>query len=207
MVPQFNDDKHTLPHVVYTCTLEHFDGVEIPVVPDRERVDVLIGQSDKALLTVREGADPEEPNFVLTRLGPVASGGRAPSSNSALSTLKVVVEPLQSCDCFKLKEEIFSLKETVRQYELQDEVLQPSRTDEFTSSLVEPNIKVVNGRYEMPVPLKSGMLDKLSNNYENALKRTMTLKAMRNPELHNLLCDTFAELVAEGWMEPVGDCT
>ena len=88
-------------------------------------------------------------------------------------------------------------------------MLQPSRTDELTSSLVEPNIRVVNGRYEMPVPLKSGMLNKLSNNYENALKRTMTLrnKAMRNPELHNLLSDTFAELVAEGWMEPVGDCT
>ena len=192
MVLQFNDDKHTLPHGVDTSTLEHFDGVEIAVVPDRERVDVLIGQSDKALLTVleeREGADPEEPNFVLTRFRPVASGGRALSSNSALSTLKVVDEPLQSCDCFKLKQEIFSLKENICQYELQDEVLQPSRTDELTSSLVEPNIRVVNGRYEMPVPLKSGMLDKLSNNYENALKRTMTLrnKAMRIPELHNLI--------------------
>ena len=184
----------------------------VGLIPDRERVDMLIGQSDKVLLTVleeREGAGPEEPNFVLTQLGPVASGGRVPSSNSALSRLKVVVEPLQSCDYSKLKQEISSLKETVCQYELQDEVLQPSTTDELTSSLVEPNIRVVNGRYEMPVPLKLSMLDKLSNNYENALKRTMTLrnKAMRNPELHNLLSDTFAELVAEGWMEPVGDCT
>ena len=86
MVPQFNDDKNTLPHAVDTSALNNFDGVEIPVAPERERVDVLIGQSDKALLTVleeREGMDPEEPNFVLTRLGPVSSGtsgGRAYST-------------------------------------------------------------------------------------------------------------------------------
>ena len=109
MVPQFNDDKNTLPHAVDTSALEHFDGVEMPVAPERERVDALIGQSDKALLTVleeREDADPEEPNFILTRLGPVASGGRVSFGTYALSTLKVVVEPMQSCDCNQLKHEI-----------------------------------------------------------------------------------------------------
>ena len=73
------DDAHTLPHAVDTSTLEHFDGVHIPVAHDRRRVDVLIGQSDKSLLTVleeREDMDPEEPNYVLTRLGSITSGGR-----------------------------------------------------------------------------------------------------------------------------------
>ena len=211
VVPQFNDDKNTLPHAEDTSALEHFDGVEIPVAPERERVDVLIGQSDKALLTVqekREDVDPEEPKFVLTRLGPVASGGRVSSGTNALSILKVVVEPMQSCDCNQLKHEIVLLKEAVREYELQDEVLQASRTDELARSLVQPNIKVVHGRYEMPVPLKLDMIDKLPDNYENALKRTLALrtKAMRNPDLYNVLSDAFAELVAEGWMEPVGTC-
>ena len=115
---------------------------------------------------------------------------------------------LQSCDCNQLKHEIVSHKEEVREYELQDEVLQASRTDELARSLVEPNIKVVNGRYEMPVPLKLDMIAKLPDNYENALKRTLALKtkAMRNPDLYNVLSDTLAELVAEGWMEPVGTC-
>ena len=48
VVPKFSDDAHTLPHAVGTSTLEHFDGVHIPVAQDRRRVDVLIGQSDKS---------------------------------------------------------------------------------------------------------------------------------------------------------------
>ena len=47
VVSQFLDDENTLPHAVDTSTLEHFEGVHIPVVPDRRRVDVLIGQCDK----------------------------------------------------------------------------------------------------------------------------------------------------------------
>ena len=51
------------------------------------------------------------------------------------------------------------------------------------------------------------MIDKLPDNYENALKRTLALrtKAMRNPDLY-VLNDTFTELIAVGWMEPVGTC-
>ena len=65
VVLQFLDDAATLSHAEDTCGLPHFNGVDIPEAPDRERVDVLIGQSDKSLLTVlekREGAHPEEPN-------------------------------------------------------------------------------------------------------------------------------------------------
>ena len=79
VVPQFSNDGRTLPHAVDISTQEHFDGVHIPVAPHRIRVDVLIGQSDKSLLTALEkceGTDPEEPNYVLTRLGPITSGSR-----------------------------------------------------------------------------------------------------------------------------------
>ena len=38
VVPQFSDDAHTLPNAVDTTTLEHFDGVHIPVAPDRRRL-------------------------------------------------------------------------------------------------------------------------------------------------------------------------
>ena len=69
------------------------------MAPDR---DVLIGQSDKALLAVleeREGADPEEPNYVLTRFGPVVSGGRVRSESNSVSAFRVSVEPLRSERC------------------------------------------------------------------------------------------------------------
>ena len=52
VVPAFSEDKSTLPHAVDTSKLKHFHGVEIPVIPERKCVDILIGQSDKALITV-----------------------------------------------------------------------------------------------------------------------------------------------------------
>ena len=54
VVPQVSDDENILPHAVDVSGLEHFVGVHIPVATERERVDVLLGQSDKALLTVLE---------------------------------------------------------------------------------------------------------------------------------------------------------
>ena len=37
VVPQFSDDKNTLPHAIDTNTLEHFEGEHVPVVLDRRR--------------------------------------------------------------------------------------------------------------------------------------------------------------------------
>ena len=69
-------------------------------------------------------------------------------------TMKVRVDT--SCnanECDRLKLEITSLKERLRDYELDDEIVQPSQNDELTRQLVETHIKVVNERYEIPVPL------------------------------------------------------
>ena len=54
VVPQFSDDDSTLPHSVDVTELKHFQGTHIPVAPERNRIDVLIGQSDKLLLSVLE---------------------------------------------------------------------------------------------------------------------------------------------------------
>ena len=69
VVPQFSDDENILPHAVDISGFEHFVGLHIPIAPEWGIVDILIGQSDKALQTVHEehgkGVDPEEPNYVL----------------------------------------------------------------------------------------------------------------------------------------------
>ena len=52
--------------------------MKLPLISKRISVDILIGQIDKLLLIVleeRKSIHPDEPNYVLTRLGPVASGG------------------------------------------------------------------------------------------------------------------------------------
>ena len=103
-----------------------------------------------------------------------------------------------------------SLKEALREYELDNEIIQPSKTDELAKSLAEPHIKVVNGRYEMPVPIKNEVLLKLSDNYNVALKRALSLRrnALRNSSLKQTLLNTFAELIAEEWIVPAdfSDC-
>ena len=111
VVPQFSDDDNILPHAVDVSKRDHSEGLHISVVPERGRVDVLSGQSDKLLLTVLEKleyADPEEPNYVLTGLEPITSGGmvdRNSCSSVSLSALRVKVEPPDKvdCDCSKLK--------------------------------------------------------------------------------------------------------
>jgi len=78
VVPDFvnKDGEACLSHSVDVAHLDHFKGVKIPTVPQRDRIDVLIGQIDKELLAVleeRESVNPDDPNYVLTRLGPFAS--------------------------------------------------------------------------------------------------------------------------------------
>ena len=54
IVYNFEDDETTLPHCIDTSKLCQFRGVQISVISYRKSVDLLIGQSDKFLLTVLE---------------------------------------------------------------------------------------------------------------------------------------------------------
>ena len=92
VVPKFTDDKSTLPHRADITGLEHFRGVETQTVPNRSSVDILIGQSDESLIAVldkRGSVNPDEPNYVLTRLDPTASGGQVPACSTATQSFKV----------------------------------------------------------------------------------------------------------------------
>ena len=108
-------------------------------------------------------------------------------------------------ECLKLRHEVSSLRETAREYESQDEALQPSLNVERARNLVETHIKVANGRYEMPEPFKSEVVEALPNNYECTLKRTLSLRrnTAKNSELKQILLDTFAELLREEWLVAV----
>ena len=119
VVPELVDDECVLPHSVDTSGLEHFDGVNIPTLPYKRCIDILIGQTDKFLLTVleeREGITPKDPNYVLTRLGPIASGGCVDGSKCSerkLKTLKVNLECCNKNDCVKLRQRSFCVTRTI----------------------------------------------------------------------------------------------
>ena len=131
VVPQFSNDARTPSHSVDISALEHFKSMHVPVAPDPKRIDVLIGQSNKQLFTVlqeREGVSLEEPNYVLTRFGSIVSSGQVPAATSgSLSALRVQVESSEDAarECAKLKRENSALKQTVREYEREEVVLQP----------------------------------------------------------------------------------
>ena len=69
---------------------------------------------------------------------------------------------------------------------------------------VKPFIRVVDRRYEMPVPFKSDVLTELPNNYDIALKRTLSMlrTAAKNSQLKETLTNTFAELLKHDWIVP-----
>ena len=116
----------------------------------------MIGQTSKELLTVleeREGLDASEPNYVLTRLGPIASGGDVEVRSDSHQVLKVRMNvDCDTSECEQLRQEITELKAALRQVELESEETQPSKSEELACLLVEPDVKVKDGRYETPVP-------------------------------------------------------
>ena len=188
VVPELVDDECVLPHSVDTSGLEHFDGVNIPTFPYKRCIDILIGQTDKFLLTVseeREGIRPKDPNYVLTRLGTIASGGCVDGhkcSERKFQTLKVNLECCNKNDCVKLRQEVSALREQLRRYILEDKEIQVSTSNEITRELVEPNVNVVNNRYEIPVPFKVDVVKALPNNYAYALNHNFLLRksALKN---------------------------
>ena len=139
-------NENTLPHRIDTSKLSHFRGIQIPVISYRKSVDLQIGQSDKFLLTVleeREGFNSNEPNYVLTRLGPMACGGSMDICSNLIISRRAVVNVCK-CDARESENlwlENASLKENLLIIKLRDEELLPLREDDMARSLVELTIK------------------------------------------------------------------
>ena len=147
---------------------EHFEGVTIPVIAQGKNIDNLIGQIDKAFLSVleeRESKHPNHPNYVLTRLGPIASGGRLGVRRSVFKNFKIQVDrDCDECECEQIKQEVAGLKKSLRNYEIEDEVKQPSINNEKARQLVEFNVKVINGRYKIQVLSKKYVVNNFPDN-------------------------------------------
>ena len=132
VVLQFSDDESTLPHAVNTSVFSHFKSVKIPVLSHRKSVDILIGQSDRVLLTVlkeQEGRSPNDPSLVFTRLGPIASGGRVSGSSNYVTALRIQTEVGTSdCEaCGGPRKELATVKEALRENMSLDEEILPSK--------------------------------------------------------------------------------
>ena len=81
--------------------LNYFKGVHVPIILRCKSINILIGQTDKLLLTIvkeREGLQ-DEPNLVITLLGPIASSSRANLGSNFPPNLEL--EPNKHSDACK----------------------------------------------------------------------------------------------------------
>ena len=157
----------------------------------------------------RGSLTPDEPNLVLTRLGPIASGNRVSSCGEYVSACRtqVVNNVEYPCDCSKLEHENSYLKQKLRDLKLQDDVIQPSRNEDMARKIVESNIKIVDDCSEIPVLSKSQVVNRLPHNYHSVFNRTLLLqkRALKNVRLWESLLNTFQERLDENWLVPVHD--
>ena len=201
VVPYFSDDQNILPHGVAVTTLKHFEGVEIPVITNRKRVDILIGQSDKALLTVlekREGA-PNEPNLVFTRLGPATSGGRVHSSSDSLQALRVQTIPVESncVSCNKLQQALVTAKDALREVQSFDEEVQQSKNDGLACKLVEPFVKPAVTVHKISRALESA-LDSDVSSLDKHIDASPSLYAVKKRCAYLTAFTEYVEAIAKG---------
>ena len=95
------------------------------------------------------------------------------------------------------------MKSTLRDLVVEDEAIQWSRNDVTANQLVEPNVKVKNTSFEIPVPLVENAT--LPNNITLARDRAKSLrrKALHDEDLSKFVVDSMSELQAKGYIEPV----
>ena len=93
----------------------------------------------------------------------------------------------------------------MRESNLDNEALQPSRNNDKTKEIVESEIKVVDNRYEIPLPLNMAIVEQLPNNYRSALDRAVSMRrsTIKNSDLRRTLTDTFDELIDKEWIVPM----
>ena len=189
-----------LPHDYDLTAYPHFDEVPIQVLPERTKVDILIGLDNSHLKTALEeriGAEGE-PHAIHTPLGWIASGGKS-SFQVSYHSMQLSIHPgVDDTD-----QKVLELQQTIRDLSIQDEAIQLSVCDHKAQQIVEDNTRVVGGRYEMPVPFKD-TIDTLSSNFQLATKRLSSLRQrmLKNPEHMQAVAETMSMLKQRGYIIP-----
>ena len=181
VMPTWSNQTYILPQNYDLSTYQHFEDVNIETLPNRKHIDILLGLDNSNLMMVLEermGAQ-NQPHAIHTPIGWVASGGNTIEENLTYRSMKMKIHPVLDDKMQKVVE----LQEIIRDLTFQDKEIQLSVSDKKAQKVVESGTRVIEGRYEMPVPFKDN-LRKLSNNYLLAFKRLKgpRQKMLKSPE-------------------------
>ena len=184
-------------------------------LPDNDTVDLPIGNDNAFLMTVLEervGVSRCEPHAVLTPLGWLACGGKSPLENQNVKVCRVQTssdlssEVLLNREIVSCDKRISALEQALRDVTLQDAKIESSQSDKETRKFVEAHVVVKDSRFEIPVPLKTGVVairDNMAvakNRLENFKK-----KALKDTDLREFLTECFCELQELNYIERVDD--
>ena len=103
-------------------------------------------------------------------------------------------------------EKISVLEQALRDVTLQDAKIESSRSDKEARKFVEAHVVVKGSRFEIPVPLKTGVAA-IPDNMAVAKNRLENLKkkALKDTDLHEFLTECFCELQELNYIERVDD--
>ena len=201
VIPPWSDEGYTLPHNQELSVYPHFDHVDICGLPSRSKVDLLIGLDNSCLMTVvEERVEQEgEPHAIKTTLGWIASGGKFCNAEAFHTTRKVCA----TSNALDAAKTISDLEETIRLLRTDDDIVEFSINDRKYQEFVDSKLKVVNNRYEMPVPFKE-KISTLPNNYNLAAKRVMSLRQsmLKRPTLRQIVVDSMQSLKQRTYIVP-----
>ena len=149
--------------------------------------------------------------FYIHPLGWMASGGRSPLYARATKVLRVqtcvINDHLSQCklDLEARNREPASSKGQLRDLAVQNEALGLSRTDEIAKGLVEPNVKLCDDHFEIPLPLKADI--ELPNNLALARDRAIALrkKTLKQHDFCEFLVETMQNLKSKGYIEKANE--
>jgi len=181
---------------MYSEKYPHLNGIEFPVINDKNSVDMLIGIDCLELHTAiyeRRG-EPGEPVARLTPLGWTCVGPVIDNDNSSFTTFFLEDQELNST----LKR-FWEIEEPGSTH---DNTLSKSEIEAI--SQCEQTMRTVENRYEIGIPWKDNKHE-LENNYEMAKRRLENTekKLAKNTDLQKVYTETIEKYVEKGYVNKV----
>ena len=104
-------------------------------------------------------------------------------------------------------ERISELEQALRDVALQDAKIESFRSDKEARKFVEAHVVVKDSRFEIPVPLKTGVVAIPDNMAvaKNCLENNLKKKPLKDTDLREFLTECFCELQKLNYIERVDD--
>ena len=142
-----------------------------------------------------------DPHVILTPSGWLAWGGKSPLEKQNVKVCLVQTssdlssEVLLNQEIVSRDEKISELEQALKDVTLQDAKIKSSQSDKEARKFVEAQLVVKDSRFEILVPLKTGVVA-IPDNITEAKNRLENLKkkALKDTDLREFLTEYFCEL-------------